>query len=414
MDRYFFILCGLSLLTGRILITRFILPISIIMISLSIVISSISLAIFGEASPWDGMVHLIHFEPLLFNGFLPFLLYAGAICLSKKSLQQQMKEISILSFLSTLGSIALLTVIVRYGSLYCMSEQWGWIECALLGTILSPTDPVAVLGLIKYYKINSNISALIAGESLFNDGIGIVVYGVLVDCFLNKHVDLTIFDIIFEFIKEVAGGVAFGYFLFYIGSVIRKAEKAKSEQLEHHLLLDIALVFSGYHICLLLGFSGALAMVVLGVESSSYLDADLSNTIKKYYIEVWESIDLILNIIIYTLIGILGVMYKLDKNNFSLFIVILFNLFWVRLLTIYLPLKAFSLWDEQKHLRALLVWGGLKGALALALALTLPPMAHKANILVITYAVVFFSVVVQGFTISPIIKKLSDNQPQDA
>ena len=134
-------------------------------------------------------------------------------------------------------------------------------------------------------------------------------------------------------------------------------------------MLDVGLIFGGYHLSQLLGFSGALAMVIMGIEASSNITKILTTSEKNHYLEIWETVDLLLNIIIYTLIGFMGILYQWNRMNVILFLIILPNLMWIRALTIYVPLKIFSQWNAYKHLKNLLIWGGLKGGLALAMAL---------------------------------------------
>lgn len=385
----FFIFCSLMLLISRILITRSEIPISIIMLMVSLICGFLASFYFGQ----DVLLNFfneMHFDIILLEILLPFFLYAGAIGLSKHNLYQQARAISLLSIFATLFSIILLTIVIHY--LTGLYMQWSILESALLATILSPTDPVAVLGLIKHYRLNNEINSLIAGESLFNDGIGIVVYTTLMQM-ITLNIPFSMINLSIEFLQEVSSGLILGYIFAQL------AKKFHSKVFEHEFLLDIALVLAVYHLGLLFHCSGAIAVVVLGIEASERLN--------KHYIEVWESIDLILNIIIYALIGFMSLLFSYSYNNIFLFITILINLFWIRALSIYIPLKLTNTWSNYKHLANLMIIGALKGGLALALALSLPNLPHKDSILMITYCIVCFSVLIQGNIVKFFIARLA-------
>ena len=294
-----------------------------------------------------------------------------------------------------------------------MHIPFPWIYACLFGALISPTDPIAVLNTFKRIKAPKSLTACVAGESLFNDGIGIVIFLTLYDLAspLTSTHQLSLTSISSIFLQEAIGGLAYGYLIarvcFWLVRPIHDVNMI--------VLLTLAITTGGYTLANSIGFSGPLAMVVCGIVFGNKL-----RTKKSLYPIVamfWELIDEILNIILFLLLGfdILSIHFNASWITASLLAIPLVLL--VRLITVAVPLKLFqakSRAKQQPWMITILTWGGLRGGLAVALALSTPTSPYRDLILSLTYAVVIFSVIIQGLTISPLAKAASKAEAEAA
>jgi monovalent cation:H+ antiporter, CPA1 family len=342
----------------------------------------------------------INFEELLINGMLSFLLFAGGLEIDIKMLRAQKWEILTLSSFSTILSTFLVAILI-YFFLPLIDIHLNFIYCLLFGALISPTDPIAVLATFKQLNVPKTLNTIVAGESLFNDGIGIVMFLTLYQlAFIKK--ELTVLSVLLLFIQQTIGGIVYGIVLGVISSVlIKHADDHKIE-----ILLTLAVATGGYSLALALNVSGPLAMVVTGIIIGSYArHYAMTDQAKGMLGEFWELIDEILNSVLFLLIG-LELLIVAEENSYlfaSVFAIPLVLL--TRYLTVAIPISLFKLQRRYcPHMITFLVWGGLRGGLAVALALALPPSDCRQLILAMTYSIVMFSVVIQGTTVPPLVR----------
>lgn len=340
----------------------------------------------------------INFSNLLLKGMLSFLLFAGALNIDFNALKDQKWEIGILASLGTLAS-ALIIAGLAYYLLPLIGLSLPFLYCLLFGALISPTDPIAVLATFKQVNAPRKISACVAGESLFNDGVGIVLFTTFY-ALTFEHTTITTGSVALLFFKQAVGGLAYGVLLGIIVNYLLKYTN------DHRIaiLLTLAAVTGGYSFALWLDISGPLAMVVTGIMvGSKKHQQSIHIKIEKTLDIFWEVIDEVLNAILFLLIGFeLLNIHPDDWEVIALFGAIPLVLI-VRLFTVAIPMKFIGLRREQgPYTVAILTWGGLRGGLAVALALSLPPSHHRSIILTMTYGVVAFAVIIQGLTIKPL------------
>jgi CPA1 family monovalent cation:H+ antiporter len=372
-------------------------------------LSSILLVILGKFDPAFlaravTLVATIDFQKVLLNFMLSFLLFAGAIQINAKKLKKERLPIIALS---TVG-IVLSTFLVGALSWYVFQLfhiQIDFIYCLLFGALISPTDPIAVLAILKKANIPSSLEVKISGESLFNDGIGVVLFISIAEIAKNGAHDFYFFDFLKLFFQEAIGGLIFGTILGYTGFLaLRSIDNYKIE-----ILITLAIVMGGYSIAGHLHISGPLAMVVAGIITGNKVkDEVMSDITQDYLSKFWELIDEILNAILFLLIGMEMLIIKINSVFFLTGMIIILIVLFARWVSVFVPVYLLKHWIPfEKNAVAILTWGGLRGGLSVALALSLTTAMHKDEFVFITYMVVVFSILVQGLTIGKVAKKLN-------
>lgn len=357
------------------------------------------------------VISQIDFEKALMEGMLCFLLFAGALHLNLERLLKRVKIISILATVGVVVSTGLVGILTK-GLFSVFGIEIAWIYCFLFGALVSPTDPIAVLALLKKVGAPKSLETKIAGESLFNDGVGVVVFLVLVEA-LTGHTELTFSSVAGLFLKEALGGIVLGLIFGYLGFRILK----ELENYSIEILVTLALVMGGYAVAQKFHFSGPLAMVVMGLMIGNIGRVfAMSDKTREHLDTFWELIDEILNAVLFVLIGLELIILEISPQAILIGLVsIPMVLFcrWVCVLTPVSILRATKV-PFNPHAVKVMTWGGLRGGISIALALTLPEGSERELLLVATYCIVLFSIIVQGLTIGPLLKKASDNQPSDA
>lgn len=340
------------------------------------------------------------FHTLLINGMLSFLLFAGSLTIDASALKKQKWEIGILASVSTIASALIISSIIYY-LLPLLGIDLPFLYCLLFGALISPTDPIAVLATFKEIKAPKKLEVCVAGESLFNDGVGIVIF-LTVYQLTFLHIPITFQNVTLLFIEQALGGIAYGAILGYIGHLLIK----KIDDPKIIILITLAIVTGGYNLALAIDISGPLAMVVAGIFIGNKVNKQRKeatiNTILKAF---WEVIDELLNAVLFLLIGFELVNVNFAFSSLSIILLIIPIVLLVRLITVAIPIKIIERKKAQlPYTISVLTWGGLRGGLAVALALTLPLSQYRDLILAMTYSVVVFAIIVQGLTIKPLAK----------
>jgi len=350
------------------------------------------------------LVTSVNFERLLMKVMLSFLLFAGAIHVNIQSLK---KEIVSITIYSTFGVI-ISTALIGIGMFYVF-QLFGFsiplIYCFLFGALISPTDPIAVLGILKEANIPSSIEIKITGESLFNDGIGVVIFASLLDIALMGTDKLSIMQVAGLFLREAGGGIIWGLVLGYAGYYLLRS----IDHYEVEVLITIAMVMGGYLFASYLHISGPLAMVVAGIITGNKGKEEAMSALTRDYVsKFWDLIDNILNAVLFLLIGFEMIAFSFDQKTVWLGLISILVVLFSRFISIFLPTLFLSIrMCFEKNLTPILVWGGLRGGISVALALSLPRGEYRDVIISITYIIVVFSIVVQGLTVGRLARKLN-------
>lgn len=344
----------------------------------------------------------VDFNTLLMKIMLGFLLFAGGFHINAKDLKQQRLPILMLATVGTILSTFIVGGLAYYTFRF-FDFPIPFIYCLLFGSLISPTDPIAVLGILKEAKIPHTLESKIAGESLFNDGVAVVIFltiSEIADSGLNHFSGL---DIAVLFAREAVGGILFGLVLGYIGyKTLKSIDSYKVE-----VLITLALVMVGYYLADLLHVSGPLAMVVAGIITGSKgVAVAMSDVTKDYLSKFWELVDEILNAILFLFIGIEMLIVKMNIVILLIGVVMIVFVLAARWLSVALPVQILKRWVTfEKHALKILTWGGLRGGISVALALSLPSTSYRDQFVAITYIIVIFSILVQGLTIGKLAKK---------
>lgn len=354
----------------------------------------------------------IDFGKALFDVMLSFLLFAGAFHTDAAELRVQRRSVMLFAFVGVILSTALVGTGLYYVT-QGLDIRLSYPLCLLFGALISPTDPIAVLGILTKFKLPESVKINIVGESLFNDGVGVVVFASIYQIILNGVESVSAGEITWLFIEEAGGGVLFGLALGYsLYWILKSINHYQTE-----VILMVAGVMGGYLLAQKLHISGPLAMVVAGllVGDHSARQGSMSHTTEEYVDKFWELVDGILNALLFVLIGIELLVIDLKVTQWSIYLLVVLIVLLSRYLAILIPFTLARRWlDLDKKAPVLLTWGGLRGGLSIAMALSIDSsIPYKDFIVTITYAVVLFSVIVQGLTMEPLIRRLypGDEQP---
>ncbi|MFN3666053.1 MAG: cation:proton antiporter [Sediminibacterium sp.] len=341
-----------------------------------------------------------HLDKIILNYLLGFLLFAGALHTNWNNLKQQIKPIAAFAG----GGVLLSTVIIAalfYGITQAFGLQVSFIYCLLFGALISPTDPIAVLGILTKANVPKKTEYTIVGESLFNDGVGVVVFIALLDT-LNTGV-FSFGHFGWLFVQEAIGGIGmglvFGYFLHLLLKSI--------DHYETEILLTLAFVMAGYGLFNYFHISGALAMVVMGLMVGNFRqEIAMSDTTQEYVHKFWELVDVILNAILFILIAFVLIVIDFETKYVLVGLISVFIVLGSRFIIVYLPHLVFPRLMKLTNKEAKIIsWGGLRGGLSLALVLSLPDSETKNILLITTYFCVLFSIIIQGLTIEKVAKQ---------
>jgi len=350
----------------------------------------------------------IDFNRALMHGMLGFLLFAGALHVD---LEYFIKRKLTIGSLATVG-LLMSTFLVGYGT-YLLFGFLGFevrfLACLIFGSLISPTDPIAVMGTLKTLDAPKDLEANIAGESLFNDGVAVVVFTALVAMLgagggHGPHGDsMGAMDIFVFFLREAGGGAVLGLVAGYIAYRMMLSIDAYSVE----VMITLALVMGAYSLAWALQVSGPIAMVVAGILIGNRGRAlAMSEEVADYLEKFWELLDEILNAILFMLIGIEVLVIAFQARAALAGLVVIAIVLVARFVSVWLPVSLIGLRNQfPRGVSRILTWAGLRGGISVALALSLPPIPEKRLILVCTYIVVLFSILVQGMTIKRVLRR---------
>ena len=350
------------------------------------------------------MISKLDFRELLLDEMLSFLLFAGALHTNFNQLKIQRWPVLMFSTLGVLTSTFLVGTCM-YFVLQLFGMQIGFIYCLLFGALISPTDPIAVLGILKKANVPKKLETKIVGESLFNDGVGVVVFLTIFEIASFGTATIEVVDVLQLFGKEVLGGILLGGILGWV--TYRLLKSINDYDIE--VIITVAAVMGGTVIAQKLHLSAPLAMVTAGliVGNDTVRNAAMSETTEHYVDKFWELIDILLNAVLFVLIG-MEMLVLVVKGDYIIAGLIAIPLILAcRYLSLLIPINIFKKkLDFVPNTNVIMTWGGLRGGISIALALGLTNDMHRDLFLVITYIVVIFSIIVQGLTVGKLVKKL--------
>ncbi|RWU08251.1 cation:proton antiporter [Pedobacter chitinilyticus] len=367
-------------------------------------LSSIILVITGHLFPdtfthFSNLLRDVDFTEVLMGAMLNFLLFAGAIHINLKDLKEQRGPIVIFSTVSVV-----ISTFVVGGLLFYIAPMLHlnipFLYCLLFGALISPTDPIAVMGVLKEAKVKKSLETKVAGESLFNDGVAVVVFAVILQLTQSSDIDISFGNISWLLVKEAAGGFIVGALLgLGASNAMRKIDDYKVS-----VLITLSVVMGGYLIARAMHISGPLTMVAAGIVIGNYgKRTAMSATTKDYLNKFWELIDEILNAILFLFIGFELLLIPNITNYWLMGGISIIVVLFARFISIYIPVKVIPFRNKfSKGTIKVLVWGGLRGGVSIALALSIDEGPHKPVILAITYFIVVFSIIVQGLSVGKV------------
>ena len=347
------------------------------------------------------------FKTLLLDGILSFLLFAGALHVNLAALAKEKKSIILFATLSVLISTFLVGGLVFFGA-QLVGVELPIIHALLFGALISPTDPIAVMAILKKTNIAESLGIKIEGESLFNDGIGVVVFSgiLLIATATGGHSTAEIgVEIGTLFLEEVLGGLLYGLVIGLLG--LRCIQSLK-ENPQLAVMMSLAVVMGGTAGAFMLHLSAPLAMVVSGllIGHKIHISED-KNPVQKAINSFWEIFDDVFNGILFVLIGLAIHLLEFSTSYILLGVMAILIVLFARFISVLLPYSLLK-HEEKKPIKtiAVLTWGGLRGGISIALALSLSKDLSGDLILHITYIIVLFSIIVQGLSIGKVVKKL--------
>ena len=374
-----------------------------LLLSLGIILLDLVGVDFGLHRKMEAMLRAIDFSNVLMQGMLSFLLFAGALHIDLSELRAYRWQVLILAFFSTLLS----TFIVGLAAWYVLpfiGISMPLLYCLLFGALISPTDPIAVMGILKSAGIPKNLELVISGESLFNDGVGVVIFSILMSMLLIGEAP-TFHEGLGLLMHEAGGGLLYGLLIGYITfHLLRSIDNYQVE-----VMITLAAVMGGYVLASKLHVSGPLAMVVAGLVVGNHgRELAMSDTTRLYVDMFWEMIDDILNAVLFVLIGMEVMLIAFSWSLFAAGLAMVIMTLIARALTVWVPVHYLpGYFKLPRGAGLVLTWGGLRGGISVALALSLPSGGERDVILSLTYCIVVVSILVQGLTVGKLAAKVT-------
>jgi CPA1 family monovalent cation:H+ antiporter len=382
---------------------------SVIGLMLIAMLASLALLLLGPFSlglKGDVAVLLasVDFDETLLHGMLSLLLFAGALHVNLEDLARQRWVITVLATTGVLSA----TFMIGYMA-YWIFALFGLdvplIFCLIFGALISPTDPIAVLGILKQAGAAKTLETKIAGESLFNDGVAVVVFLVLLRVATGEG-DVTVLSIAGLFAQEVVGGVVFG---FAIGALAYWMLK-QVDDYTVEVLITLAITMGGYALAESLHISAPIAIVVAGLLIGNHgREFAMSDKTREHLDNFWVLVDEVLNAVLFVLIGMEVLVISYQQAYLWAGLIMIPLILLARLVAVWVPVSIMRRYREFSPMAvSILTWGGLRGGISVALALSLPASEVRNVLLTVTYIVVAFSIIVQGLTIGPLVKYASN------
>lgn len=388
----------------------------VLAIGLSFFILAIGLVFPSVLNSVSSIIKSFDFEILLIDIMLPFLLFAGAISVNVHELLKDKVTILLLATFGVLFS----TFAVGTG-VYWLVElpifnlntlDLSYVDCLLFGSLIAPTDPIAVLAMVKKMNLSLTTETRIAGESLFNDGIGVVIFLTLLSVKKLGIENVTAESIGSLFATEVIGGIVLGALIGFLG--LKLVKYIENEHIELEVLITLSLVLMVSMVSKQFHFSGVLGVVVMGLFLNQNIDVDknevgVQKAMGEYVYKFWHLLDETLNAVLFILIGleIIPIVQNFDSSYLLVSILTIVLVVVSRGIGVWTPIKFLSFFKTfEKRTALIITWGGLRGGLSIALALNLPDNIGEGKnlILFLTYIVVLFTILVQGLTLKKIVK----------
>ena len=380
-------------------------------VTLVALVLSLGMLLFGgpELSSWsERFLEGLNFDELVLEGMLSFLLFAGSLTVNLDDLNRQKWPVLVLATVGVVTSTFVVGTLI-YLLLQALGLGLPYLYALAFGALITPTDPIAVLSILKKVGVPKDIETLITGESLFNDGVGVVVFSVIVSLLgAGGHggEEVGAASIAILFAQEAVGGVIFGLLIGLIAYYLLKGVDNYTVE----ILITLSLVMGGYALALAMHTSGPLAMVVAGlfIGNRGRLFA-MSEKTREHLDTFWELVDEILNAVLFVLIGLEMLVVDFEPRYLGVMLLTIPLVLFSRFIAVGLPI---TIMRRRRNFLPytvrMMVWGGLRGGISVALALSLPPSPERDLILTLTYGVVVFAIMVQGLTIGQVAKRIPE------
>jgi monovalent cation:H+ antiporter, CPA1 family len=404
------ILFAVSAMVGYINVRILKLPLSVALMLAGILLSFTLVALAKNNVPTAielvSQINAINFSEIVLDVMLCFLLFAGALQTDFVQLQKNKNRIALFSVASTIINAILLAAATYVISSFC-SLKIDLQYCLLLGAILSPTDPIAILGLLSKINIPSAIKTTIVGESLFNDAVGVVLF-ICVLTLCGSSASLDFGDALKVFLQQAIGGILLGYFY----GIILNYLVHSIDDYEVEILITIGICMGGYWIAHLLHTSGPLAMVIAGIlAGKKSQQTEQAVQTEKHVLRFWHLVDVVLNALLFLLMGlkVISLVWQADVVVLALVLIPLGLL--ARYFSLCIPYLIARKWLPLNFTALkLMTWGGLRGGLSIAMAMSLSAnFPHKNTFLICTYGIVIFSIFVQALTTEKVARNFANN-----
>jgi CPA1 family monovalent cation:H+ antiporter len=348
------------------------------------------------------------FDDALMQVMLSFLLFAGALHLNLNDLSEQKSVIASLALVGVVLSMFIFGTLI-YFALGFLGLDLGYAWCLLFGALVSPTDPIAVLGILKSIRVPKSLEIKIAGESLFNDGIGVVAFIVMHEIAIGGR-EPSAGRIAALFLEEAVGGALLGLALGW--GTYRLIKSVDNYSVE--VLLTLALVLGGYTLASALHTSGPIAVVVAGLLIGNHgRRFGMSDRTRQHLDTFWELNDEVLNALLFVVLGLEMLVLTFTRHLLLAGVLAVPLLLFARWVSVGLPVTILKRWRTiTPGAITVMTWGGLRGGISVALALSLPAGRERELILAVTYIIVVFSIMVQGLTVKRVVLQAIRQDPQ--